>query len=153
VSLLLLAQRTVSLGLLRRSELADAQKNLIGLLPYPSTRSIGSPGATHGQIVLRYRSGQNPNGSLRDIAGVCNQRKNVLGLMPHPEHAVDPLTGSTGGGRLVAHVAEVVTAKTGVSSATPRPALAGASELPTTLCHPAQGRERLREGAAAAPRV
>ena len=41
--------------------------------------------------------GHNPNGSLRDIAGVCNEERNVFGLMPHPEHAVDPLTGSTDG--------------------------------------------------------
>jgi phosphoribosylformylglycinamidine synthase len=53
-----------------------------------------------GQILLRYRDGQNPNGSLLDIAGVSNQDKNVLGLMPHPEHAVDPLTGSVDGLRL-----------------------------------------------------
>jgi phosphoribosylformylglycinamidine synthase len=50
-----------------------------------------------GQVVLRYGPGQNPNGSLRDIAGVCNERGNVFGLMPHPEHAVDPLTGSSDG--------------------------------------------------------
>ena len=50
-----------------------------------------------GQVVLRYAPGHNPNGSSRDIAGVCNERGNVLGLMPHPEHAVAPLTGSTDG--------------------------------------------------------
>jgi phosphoribosylformylglycinamidine synthase len=50
-----------------------------------------------GQVVLRYAPGHNPNGSVRDIAGVRNERGNVLGLMPHPEHAVDPLTGSTDG--------------------------------------------------------
>ena len=50
-----------------------------------------------GQVVLRYAPGQNPNGSLRDIAGVRNAAGNVFGLMPHPEHAVDPLTGSTDG--------------------------------------------------------
>ncbi len=49
------------------------------------------------QVVFRYRAGQNPNGSERDIAGVCNAEGNVLGLMPHPEHAVDPLTGSADG--------------------------------------------------------
>jgi phosphoribosylformylglycinamidine synthase I len=53
-----------------------------------------------GQVVLRYAQGHNPNGSARDIAGVCNQQRNVLGLMPHPEHAVDPLTGSSEGLRL-----------------------------------------------------
>ncbi len=50
-----------------------------------------------GQVLLRYAPGHNPNGSLRDIAGICNQDGNVFGLMPHPEHAVDPLTGSTDG--------------------------------------------------------
>jgi phosphoribosylformylglycinamidine synthase I len=50
-----------------------------------------------GQVVLRYAPGANPNGSLDDIAGVVNEQGNVFGLMPHPEHAVDPLTGSTDG--------------------------------------------------------
>jgi phosphoribosylformylglycinamidine synthase len=48
----------------------------------------------NGQVAFRYAPGQNPNGSARDIAGVVNEGGNVLGLMPHPEHAVDPLTGS-----------------------------------------------------------
>ena len=42
-----------------------------------------------GRVVFRY-VGWNPNGSRRDIAGVCNKRGNVVGLMPHPEHAVEP---------------------------------------------------------------
>jgi phosphoribosylformylglycinamidine synthase subunit PurQ / glutaminase len=50
-----------------------------------------------GQVAYRYAPGENPNGSARDIAGVRNEAGNVLGLMPHPEHAVDPLTGSTDG--------------------------------------------------------
>ncbi|MFL6065110.1 MAG: phosphoribosylformylglycinamidine synthase subunit PurQ [Friedmanniella sp.] len=45
-----------------------------------------------GQVVFRYLNG-NPNGSFRDIAGIANARGNVVGLMPHPEHNVDPLTG------------------------------------------------------------
>jgi phosphoribosylformylglycinamidine synthase subunit PurQ / glutaminase len=45
-----------------------------------------------GLVVARYL-GDNPNGSLRDIAGVANERGNVVGLMPHPEHAVESLTG------------------------------------------------------------
>jgi phosphoribosylformylglycinamidine synthase I len=53
-----------------------------------------------GQVAFRYAPGQNPNGSARDIAGVVNEAGNVLGLMPHPEHAVDALTGSTDGLRL-----------------------------------------------------
>ena len=51
----------------------------------------------NGQVAYRYAPGQNPNGSARDIAGVRNATGNVLGLMPHPEHAVDPMTGSTDG--------------------------------------------------------
>jgi phosphoribosylformylglycinamidine synthase subunit PurQ / glutaminase len=47
-----------------------------------------------GQVVVRY-VGANPNGSYRDIAGISNERGNVVGLMPHPEHAVDELTGPT----------------------------------------------------------
>jgi phosphoribosylformylglycinamidine synthase subunit PurQ / glutaminase len=53
-----------------------------------------------GQIALRYAPGENPNGSVRDIAAVSNEAGNVLGLMPHPEHAVDELTGSTDGLKL-----------------------------------------------------
>ena len=53
-----------------------------------------------GQVVLRYGAGQNFNGSLRDIAAVRNEAGNVFGLMPHPEHAVDALTGSTDGLRI-----------------------------------------------------
>jgi phosphoribosylformylglycinamidine synthase I len=45
-----------------------------------------------GQVVVRYVGG-NPNGSMRDIAGITNERGNVFGLMPHPEHAVEDLTG------------------------------------------------------------
>jgi len=53
-----------------------------------------------GRVVFRYAAGHNPNGSLNDIAGVSNEAGNVVGLMPHPEHAVDPLTGSEDGLRL-----------------------------------------------------
>jgi len=50
------------------------------------------------QVVLRYAPGQNPNGSLNDIAGVTNAARNVVGVMPHPEHAVDAaLIGGTDG--------------------------------------------------------
>ena len=52
------------------------------------------------EVVLRYAGGENPNGSQDDIAGVRNERGNVFGLMPHPEHAVDPLTGSVDGLKL-----------------------------------------------------
>ncbi|MGN6373161.1 MAG: phosphoribosylformylglycinamidine synthase subunit PurQ [Solirubrobacteraceae bacterium] len=50
-----------------------------------------------GQVVLRYAAQENFNGSLDDIAGVRNEQGNVFGLMPHPEHAVDELTGSADG--------------------------------------------------------
>jgi phosphoribosylformylglycinamidine synthase len=50
-----------------------------------------------GQVVVRYAPGHNINGSVQDIAGVCNEMRNVFGLMPHPEHAVDDLTGSADG--------------------------------------------------------
>jgi phosphoribosylformylglycinamidine synthase I len=53
------------------------------------------------QVVLRYAPGHNFNGSARDIAGVCNAAGNVMGLMPHPEHAVDVLTGSVDGLTLI----------------------------------------------------
>ena len=47
------------------------------------------------RVVFRYLD--NPNGSLRDIAGICNEGRNVMGLMPHPERASDPLVGSDEG--------------------------------------------------------
>ena len=58
----------------------------------------------NGQVAYRYAPGQNPSGSARDIAGVRNEAGNVLGLMPHPEHAVDPLTGSTDGLRVFENI-------------------------------------------------
>jgi len=54
-----------------------------------------------GQVVLRYAPDENPNGSVADVAGVCNEHGNVFGLMPHPEHAVDPLLGSTDGAAIL----------------------------------------------------
>jgi phosphoribosylformylglycinamidine synthase len=61
----------------------------------------------NGQVAFRYAPGQNPNGSARDIAGVRNEAGNVLGLMPHPEHAVDAMTGSTDGLRIFESIAAV----------------------------------------------
>jgi phosphoribosylformylglycinamidine synthase I len=66
-----------------------------------------APDVAAQQVVLRYAPGQNPNGSQDDIAGVCSADGNVVGLMPHPEHAVDPLTGSADGARLFESVALV----------------------------------------------
>jgi phosphoribosylformylglycinamidine synthase I len=73
------------------------------LLSVPVKHTTGrfyAPDIAEEQVVLRYAPGQNPNGAMDDIAGVCNESGNVMGLMPHPEHAVDPLTGSADGGRL-----------------------------------------------------
>lgn len=49
----------------------------------------------NGQVLLRYTN--NPNGSVEDIAGICNERKNVFGLMPHPERAIEDNLGSIDG--------------------------------------------------------
>ncbi|MGH3003361.1 MAG: phosphoribosylformylglycinamidine synthase subunit PurQ [Gaiellaceae bacterium] len=56
---------------------------------------------TAGQVALRYADDANPNGSVGGVAGVYNRDRNVLGLMPHPEHAVDPLLGSADGALLL----------------------------------------------------
>jgi phosphoribosylformylglycinamidine synthase I len=66
-----------------------------------------------GGVMLRYAPGHNPNGSARDIAGIANEPGNVVGLMPHPEHAVDPLTGSDDGLRLFESAAAHVTSAAG----------------------------------------
>ena len=73
--------------------------------PEPALREMEA----NGQVVLRYAAGNNPNGSVGDIAGVVNREGNVLGLMPHPEHAVDPLSGSADGGLLFASMAAALT--------------------------------------------
>ncbi|TGM62197.1 phosphoribosylformylglycinamidine synthase subunit PurQ [Leptospira meyeri] len=53
----------------------------------------------NGQVVFRYK--ENPNGSLHDIAGICNEAGNVLGMMPHPERAVNPYTGKMDGKQIL----------------------------------------------------
>ena len=84
-----------------------------GILSIPVKHTTGRYFATDdaldaleaaGQVAFRYAPTQNPNGSARDIAGVRSEAGNVVGLMPHPEHAVDPLTGSEDGLRLFASV-------------------------------------------------
>ena len=62
----------------------------------------------NGQVIMRYAEGQNPNGSLADIAGVASEAGNVFGLMPHPEHATDTDTGSTDGLAIFQSLAEAV---------------------------------------------
>ncbi|MDQ1910622.1 phosphoribosylformylglycinamidine synthase subunit PurQ [Paenibacillus sp. GD4] len=54
----------------------------------------------NNQIVFRYEAGNNPNGSVDDIAGICNKQGNVLGMMPHPERAVAEILGSADGKRM-----------------------------------------------------
>jgi phosphoribosylformylglycinamidine synthase len=67
-------------------------------------RYVPPPDLDPAQVVLRYLD--NPNGSVDDIAGVCNEQGNVMGLMPHPEHAVDPLLGSADGALILASLVE-----------------------------------------------
>ena len=55
----------------------------------------------NGQVALRYAAGESPNGAIGDVAGVIGEHGNVFGLMPHPEHAVDALLGSTDGGLIL----------------------------------------------------
>ena len=62
------------------------------------------------RVALRYAPGENPNGSLRNIAGVVSEAGNVMGLMPHPEHAVDALEGSADGLKLFQSMAARVAA-------------------------------------------
>jgi phosphoribosylformylglycinamidine synthase subunit PurQ / glutaminase len=69
--------------------------------------------ADEGQVVFAYAPGHNPNGSLADIAGVSNPRGNVVGLMPHPEHAVDPLLGPSGGRTLFESLLSRVVSRSG----------------------------------------
>jgi phosphoribosylformylglycinamidine synthase subunit PurQ / glutaminase len=59
-----------------------------------------------GGVVLSYAEGQNPNGSAREVAAVVNDQGNVMGLMPHPEHAVDPLLGSADGAFILASLVD-----------------------------------------------
>jgi phosphoribosylformylglycinamidine synthase len=47
------------------------------------------------RVVFRYADGTNPNGALNDIAGICNEAGNVIGMMPHPENMIEPLHGKT----------------------------------------------------------
>ncbi|MDY6902227.1 MAG: phosphoribosylformylglycinamidine synthase subunit PurQ [Cyanobacteriota bacterium] len=61
----------------------------------------------NNQVVFRYE-GENPNGSLRDIAGICNRDGNVLGMMPHPERASDAMLGNTDGLKLFEGLLESV---------------------------------------------
>jgi len=61
-----------------------------------------------GRVLFRYAEGENPNGSARNIAGIINEKRNVLGLMPHPERVIDPLLGGTDGKALFASLVETL---------------------------------------------
>ncbi|ARV61044.1 phosphoribosylformylglycinamidine synthase I [Nostocales cyanobacterium HT-58-2] len=63
----------------------------------------------NGQVLFRYE-GDNPNGSLNNIAGICNRQGNVLGMMPHPERASDPMLGGSDGLKLFQGLLEKVAA-------------------------------------------
>jgi phosphoribosylformylglycinamidine synthase I len=78
-----------------------------------------------GQVVLRYATGNGFNGSARDIAGVSNAAGNVVGLMPHPEHAVDPLTGSADGLALFESAALIAAGHSPAVAGRTSPAVAG----------------------------
>ncbi len=71
----------------------------------------------NGQVLFRYcdeagnvTDAANPNGSLENIAGVCNAQKNVFGMMPHPERAADPILGNTDGRIILEQMLKVVMA-------------------------------------------
>ena len=74
-----------------------------------------------GQVVLRYcdadgrrrRDAANPNGSVANIAGICNEAGNVMGLMPHPEHAVEALIGGSDGRVLLGSLVDFAAARRG----------------------------------------
>jgi phosphoribosylformylglycinamidine synthase len=65
----------------------------------------------NGQLLLRYE--ETPNGAVADVAGVINEHGNVMGLMPHPEHAVDPLLGSGDGALILASLVDAARERSG----------------------------------------
>ena len=68
----------------------------------------------NGQLLLRYEDC--PNGAVADVAGVVNERGNVMGLMPHPEHAVDPLLGSGDGALILASLVDAARERVAVTA-------------------------------------
>ncbi len=81
-----------------------ARQRLVIPIKHGDGRYLAPPDLDPAQVVLRYLD--NPNGSVDDIAGVCNEAGNVMGLMPHPEHAVDPLLGSDHGALILASLVD-----------------------------------------------
>ena len=82
----------------------SARQQLVLPVKHGDGRYLPPPDLDPTQVVLRYVD--NPNGSVEDIAGACNEAGNVMGLMPHPEHAVDPLLGSDDGALLLASLVD-----------------------------------------------
>ena len=80
------------------TEIVVPVKNMDGR--YVASESTVDELEAEGRVVFRYAGG-NPNGSVRDIAGVCSANRRVVGLMPHPEHAIDELTGPSADGLAV----------------------------------------------------
>ena len=66
---------------------------------YVADRATVAELEAEDRIVLRYLDGENPNGSIDNIAGICSAAGNVVGIMPHPERVADPVTGSDAGQR------------------------------------------------------
>src|SRR5207249_4747010 len=81
-----------------------AGQQLVLPVKHGDGRYLPPPDLDPAQVVLRYVD--NPNGSADGIAGICNEAGNVMGLMPHPEHAVDPLLGSDDGALLLASLVD-----------------------------------------------
>jgi phosphoribosylformylglycinamidine synthase len=88
--------RQVDIEVVRDSDWSQAGATLSIPVKHTTGRYF-APDLDPALVVFRYANGQNPNGSQDDIAGVRNEAGNVVGLMPHPEHAVDQLTGSADG--------------------------------------------------------
>ena len=63
-----------------------------------------------GQVAFRYAEGTNPNGSINDIAGVLNEKGNVLGMMPHPENLIEAAHGGNDGRGIFASALDVIAA-------------------------------------------
>jgi phosphoribosylformylglycinamidine synthase len=82
-------------GFAEGAEIVIPVKNMDGR--FAAARSTVDELEAEGRVVFRY-AGSNPNGSVGDIAGICSADGRIVGLMPHPEHAIDPLTGPSADG-------------------------------------------------------
>lgn len=103
-------QAPFSAGCKRKKQLSIPVKHWSGCY-YASEQELEQLEA-HNQVILRYGQDQNPNGSLGDIAGICNREQTVFGLMPHPEHAVDRrVGGSDDGAVLLQGVGETIASR------------------------------------------